>query len=125
MGAVRLRVRLPSGMSTLTCETFGALKDHIQEQLVNAGSSEQNGWELLSGYPPAPLELKADEVPLTGFVQSGETLVVKGAAGGSGMRGPTATAPAAPVPDEPERMVATVCQCADCIAGRLRMQGCY
>lgn len=70
--AVRLRIRLPSGNSTLTAVTVRELSDHIDDAL-----GPNVGWTLLSGYPPAPTELPASDEQLSTFLNSGDTVVVR------------------------------------------------
>ena len=49
MGALRLRLRLPSGQTTVEATTFGELADHVNTAL---GENSSSAWSLLTGYPP-------------------------------------------------------------------------
>lgn len=71
--ALRLRIRLPSGQSTLSATTVAELTAHIQSQLGSDAC-----WSLLAGYPPQPVEpLPAPAEELSTFLKSGDTVVVR------------------------------------------------
>ena len=84
MGAIRLRVRTPSGMSTFTSagegSTFAELSSHCTKECGEASS-----FERLAGYPPTKLAW-TEQMPLSSLVRSGDTIVVK----------PTAAPPVVP-----------------------------
>ena len=95
--AVRLRLRLPSGQSQLSATTWGELKEHVNTQL---GGDNSRSWNLLTGYPPAPLSSppSSDDVPLSDLFKSGETIVVKLGEAPAAPPPPPAAAPAPPPP---------------------------
>ena len=73
MARLRLRIRLPSGQSTLDASTMGELTAHINGALETTSS-----YTLLAGYPPQPIEpLPAAEEALSNFLKSGDTIVVR------------------------------------------------
>ena len=73
MAAIRLRVRLPSGQSTVNATTMGELTAHINDALEAPAA-----WSLLSGYPPQVVEpLPGPSEALSGFLKSGDTVVVR------------------------------------------------
>ena len=88
---VRLRIRLPSGQNTCDVNTYGELC-----AIVNASiGDDAQTWNLLTGYPPAPLPaVPGADDPLSNFLKSGETVVVKLGPASA----PAASAPAAPPP---------------------------
>ena len=107
MAAVRLRLRLPTGQSTVTATTWGELAAHVDEAL----SSEGRAWNLLTGYPPTPMQApSASDTPLASLFSSGETVVVKLGEAPCKQSDPVATAMSAPpappaaVHDEDEQM---------------------
>ena len=91
MVRLRLRIRLPSGQTTLDASTMGELTAHINGALETTSS-----YTLLAGYPPQPIEpLPAAEEALSNFLKSGDTIVVRVGA-------PAAVAvPVAPPPAPP------------------------
>ena len=71
----RLRLRLPTGQTTVEATTFGELATSI-----TAALDGNNKWEVLSGYPPAILTWPASQEPLEPKLRSGETIVVRASA---------------------------------------------
>ena len=74
MGALRLRLRLPSGQTTVEATTFGELADHVNAAL---GENSSSAWSLLTGYPPTLLGKCEPGEELADKMRSGETIVVK------------------------------------------------
>ena len=94
MAPTRLRLRLPTGQSTLTATTFGELVTHIDSCLP---SESGKGWQLLTGYPPQPMASRPpSDATLSDYVSSGETVVVR-VIDAPGAAAPTPVA-AAPTP---------------------------
>lgn len=102
MAAVRLRIRLPAASTTVQATTFGELADHISTSL-----GAESGWQVLTGYPPKPMETLERSVQLAGILKSGETIIVRmtqGATSEVASAAPAAAAPtaAAPAPVAPK-----------------------